>query len=179
MDILSSSTDSPTGSSITRITTEFHELVSQVPDLLQPLIVAAAGAVPFLEGEVAAIVGVVGGLHPVVAGLAAATGNFLCVVLVVLLGGRARDAVARRSGRDATEKPRSKGRARFHRWFTRFGVPGASILGPLAIPTQFTAATLAAAGVTTNRVLVWQAVAIALWTTLATVSITAALALTA
>lgn len=177
MNILTSSTDSPADNPITRITTEFQELVAQVPDLLQPLIVAAAGAVPFIEGEVAAIIGVVGGLHPVVAGLAAATGNFLCVLLVVVLGGRARDAVVQRSGNDAAAKPQSKGRARFQRWFTRFGVPGASILGPLAIPTQFTAATLAAAGVPKNRILVWQAVAIVLWTTLATVSITAALAL--
>lgn len=175
MDILSSADDNP----ITRITTQFHELVAEVPELLQPLIVAAAGAVPFVEGEVAAIIGVVGDLHPVVAGLAAATGNFLCVLLVVVLGGRARDAVVQRPGRDTTEKPQSKGRARFQRWFTRFGVPGASILGPLAIPTQFTAATLAGAGVAKNRILVWQAVAIVLWTTLATVSITAALALAA
>jgi hypothetical protein len=45
----------------------FQGLVGQVPDLLQPLIIAAAGAVPFIEGEGSALIGVVGGLHPLVA----------------------------------------------------------------------------------------------------------------
>ena len=74
----------------------FQDLVAQVPALLQPLILMAAGAVPFIEGEGAAIIGLVGGLNPVVAGLAAAAGNFLCVVLVALLTSRARTAVTSR-----------------------------------------------------------------------------------
>ena len=64
---------------------------------------------------------------------------------------------------------------RFKKWLVRFGVPGASILGPLAIPTQFTAAMLVAAGTPRGWVLLWQAVAIVIWTTVATISIWAAL----
>src|SRR5690606_29758514 len=75
----------------------------------------------------------------------------------------------------APAKPESKGRLRFKRWLVRFGVPGASILGPLAIPTQFTSAFLGAGGTPRSWVLLWQAVAIALWTTVATVSAWAAL----
>ena len=75
----------------------------------------------------------------------------------------------------ASAKPESKGRLRFKKWLVRFGVPGASILGPLAIPTQFTAAMLVAAGTPRGWVLLWQAVAIVLWTTVATISIWAAL----
>ncbi|WGW13262.1 small multidrug efflux protein [Saxibacter everestensis] len=161
---------------------QFQEIVAQVPDPLQPLIVAAAGAVPFIEGEGATLIGVVGGLHPVVAALAAATGNLLCVVVVVLLGARARGAIVQRAGRDKAgqdkkEKPRSKGRERFQRWFVRFGVPGASLLGPLAIPTQFTAATLVASGVSTGRVILWQAIAIVLWAAAVTAAITGAIAI--
>ncbi|MAB81624.1 small multidrug efflux protein [Microbacterium sp. UBA3394] len=166
----------------------FQDLVAQVPALLQPLILMAAGAVPFIEGEGAAIIGLVGGLNPVVAGLAAAAGNFLCVVLVALLTSRARTAVTSRqrvgvpagpsdeapehteSVGAAPSKPASKGRQRFNRWLVRFGVPGASILGPLAIPTQFTTAALVAAGTPRGWVLLWQAVAIVIWTTVATVS---------
>ena len=155
----------------------FQDLVAQVPDFVQPVIVAAAGAVPFVEGEIATIVGVAGGLHPILAGLAAATGNFLCVVIVVILGARARGAIVSRANRNETDKPRSKGRERFQRWFVRFGVPGASLLGPLAIPTQFTAATLVASGVPKGRVILWQGIAIVLWTSLATASITGAIAL--
>jgi hypothetical protein len=54
----------------------------------------------------------------------------------------------------------------------RYGVPGVSLLGPLLLPTQFTATMLAAAGVTRARILFWQGLAIALWTTAVTLVIT-------
>lgn len=194
-----------------------QDVVDTVPEFLQPFIVAAAGTIPFVEGEGAAIIGVVGGLNPIVAALSAAGGNLLCVVLVVLLGARVRAAlVARRARRfglrdaaggdvaattsagsssarssaplsgaarptlagsvvlapeapgtvdDAATGRPSKGRQRLRRWLVRFGVPGASLLAPLALPTPFTAATLVASGVEKKWVILWQAVAIAVWTT--------------
>ncbi len=54
-------------------------------------------------------------------------------------------------------------------------MPGASILGPLAIPTQFTSAILVASGTPRRWVLLWQAVAIVIWTTVATISVWLAL----
>ncbi|MEV4901251.1 small multidrug efflux protein [Citricoccus sp. NPDC055426] len=167
----------------------FQDLVAHVPELVQPFVVMLAGVVPFVEGEVAALVGVVGGINPIIAGVSAAAGNFLSVLLVVLLTSRARTAVVDRravrvpvavgavSSAEAlpVEKPESKGRAKFKRWLVRFGVPGASILGPLAIPTQFTSAMLVAGGTSRAWVLLWQAVAIAIWTTVSTVSVWAAL----
>lgn len=158
----------------------FRDLVASVPDPVQPLVIALTATVPFLEGEVGAMLGVAGGLHPVLAGVAAAFGNFLCVLVIVLLGDRFRRWVgARRSARRASRRALtpsaadagpaeparlSKGRTRARRNLERFGVPGASILGPLAMPTQFTAALLVAAGAHRSRVLLWQAVAIVLWT---------------
>lgn len=184
---------------IEELVNNFREFVAQVPELIQPLIVMLAGAVPFIEGEGASIIGIVGGVNPVVAAVAAAAGNFICVLLVVLLTSQARTAVVnRRSDRvgaamgttavagsagggaaaaeqQAPAKPSSKGRKRFERWLVRFGVPGASLLGPLAIPTQFTSAILVASGTPRGWVLLWQAIAIALWTTIATVSVLLAL----
>ena len=61
----------------------FQDLVAQMPDLLRPVIVALAGAVPFIEGEGAAAIGIVGGIHPVVAALA---GAFLGAILVMKPG---------------------------------------------------------------------------------------------
>jgi len=168
----------------------FQSLMAQVPELLQPVIVALAATVPFLEGEIGAMLGVLGGLNPVVAGIAAAAGNFLSVLVVVVLGARIRSAiVARRAARrpvavgagapmedeaDAP-KPPSKSQLKVRRYLERFGVPGASLLGPLAMPTQFTAALLVASGVAKSWVLLWQAVAIVAWTTLTAVSTTLAL----
>ncbi|WP_413318085.1 small multidrug efflux protein [Agrococcus sp. 1P02AA] len=173
----------------------FQELVAQVPELLQPFIVMLAGMIPFIEGEGGSAIGIVGGIHPLIAAIAAAAGNFLAVLAVVLLTSRTRDAVVARRGRAAADaqatqdgavltlegdegtaaapaapaKPESKGRKRFQRWLVRFGVPGASLLGPLAIPTHFTAATLVASGVARGWVLLWQSIAIVLWTTIVTV----------
>lgn len=164
----------------------FQDLVAQVPDLLQPLIVAAAGAVPFIEGEGAATIGIIGGIHPVIAAIAGMVGNFLCVAVLVLLSSGARKAVLTRhrervqaragaagtgaapapTGEPADDRDRpSARRAKFQRAFERYGVPGVSLLGPLLLPTQFTATMLAAAGVGRARILIWQAVAIVGWTT--------------
>lgn len=197
----------------------FQDMASHVPDLLQPFIIAAAGAIPFIEGEVSSVIGVWAGMNPVVAGVAGAIGNFICVSVIVLLGARARRAVVARraqkretarvavdsngteiaenggglgdldphlgeemtaeTGTAAGGKPESKGRIKFKRFLTRFGVPGASLLGPLAIPTQITSSILVGAGVKTSWILLWQGIAIAVWTTLTTLIATGALTLIA
>ena len=182
-------------SPIERMIESFQELVAQVPEVLQPIIVMLAAAVPFVEGEGGAVIGVVGGLRPVAAAAAAATGNFLCVLIVVAVTSRARTAVVDRhpsmvgvggggsrpsvddeqAVRTTAAKAESKRRQRFNRWLVRYGVPGASLLGPLAIPTQFMSAALIAGGIPRRRVLLWQAVAIAVWTTITAVSAWAAL----
>ena len=86
-------------SPIERTIDSFQELVAQVPEIVQPLIVMLAAAIPFVEGEGGAVIGVLGGLHPVVAAVAAAAGNFLCVLLVVAVTSRARTAVVDRHPR--------------------------------------------------------------------------------
>lgn len=164
----------------------FQDLVAQVPQLLQPVIVALAGAIPFIEGEGATAIGIIGGIHPVIAVIAAVLGNFACVAVLVLLSARARSAVvSKRRTRtavpvgvsaidgdsalhgaaaqaQASESPRQ---TKFRNALERYGVPGVSLLGPLLLPTQFTATMLAATGVSTARVLFWQAVAIIGWST--------------
>ncbi|MEV4692371.1 hypothetical protein AB0K27_14785 [Micromonospora echinospora] len=177
-------------SPIDQLISNFQELVAQVPGIVQPFIVMLAGAIPFVDGEGAAIIGIAGGLHPIVAGVAAAAGNFLCVLLVVAVTSRARTTIVDRrrspvgvSGgagarssalgayqETAATKPESKGRRRFNRWLVRFGVPGASILGPLAIPTQITSAILVGGGTPRRWVLLWQAISIVIWTTIGTVA---------
>ncbi len=159
----------------------FQDLVEVVPALVQPLVVALAGAIPFVEGEVSSVIGVLGGLDPIVAGVAGAIGNILSVLAVVLVTSRVRTAIHANAGgpagsSDATARP-SKGRQRLARFVDRYGVPGASLLGPLALPTQLTAATLVGSGISVRRVLIWQVAAIVLWTTLSTLAATGALAL--
>jgi hypothetical protein len=151
----------------------FQDLVARMPDILQPVIVALAGAVPFIEGEGAAGIGIIGGIHPVVAALAGAIGNFVCVAVVVLVAARLRTAVTTRGG--APEKPKSARSEKFQKAYHRYGTPGVSLLGPLLLPTQFTAAALTATGVPPRTVLLWQGAAIAMWTTIITLFITGVL----
>jgi hypothetical protein len=87
------------------------------------------------------------------------------VALLVLLGTGVRSAITGRSEAKRTTPRRDK----FQRAFTRYGVPGVSLVGPLLLPTHFTAVMLAGAGVGRGRILLWQGVAIALWTTVLTV----------
>lgn len=192
-----------------------QDFINQVPDLLQPLIVAAVAAIPYIEGEGAAAFGIIAGINPIVAALAAITGNVLCVIAVVLLGSRVRGAIvtrrAARAGAPAVatagdrsglatssiatattgggtvtevgstngEKsaPPSKGRAKLSRWLVKFGVPGASLLAPIALPTMLTAAFFVASGVRKEWVILWQIVAIVLWTGAVAVVATGVLAL--
>ncbi|WP_105566014.1 small multidrug efflux protein [Microbacterium halophytorum] len=169
----------------------FQDLVAQVPELVQPLVVALAGAVPFIEGEGAAAIGIVGGINPVVAAIAAAVGNFVCVTLLVLFSSGARKAIVTRRAavsangaalpandeqgpapQEGESERKAARRAKFQRAFERYGVPGVSLLGPLLLPTHFTATMLAAAGIGRARVLAWQALAIAGWTTIVTLILT-------
>ncbi|MGO1854843.1 MAG: small multidrug efflux protein [Microbacteriaceae bacterium] len=176
-----------------------QDLMLQVPFFVQPFLIAAAAAIPFLEAELASVLGVWAGLNPFVAAASAMAGNFASVFVVVVFGARIRARiVARRARRtelvtvghplaDGSEGPvgssvddvktESKGVKRFKRFLVRFGVPGASILGPLAIPTQFTSAVLVSTGVSKGWVLLWQGVAIFLWTTMTTLIATGVLAL--
>lgn len=179
-----------------------QDFINQVPEFLQPLMVAAAAAIPYVEGEGAATLGIIAGINPIIATLAAIAGNVLCVVAVVLLGSRIRGrAVARRAARmgapagardgsgpgavtpvsvaapdgggtvtmteseDSDGSSRqSKGQAKLRRWLVRFGVPGASLLAPIALPTMLTAAFFVASGVRKEWVILWQIIAIVLWT---------------
>lgn len=169
---------------------DLQTFVEQLPEFVQPLLVAGLGMIPYVEGEGSAAIGIIVGIHPLVAALAGIAGNLLSVILVVFLGSRVRERVlARRAakfavvGGSATGAPteehrptttdtadvaddsrRGKGRRRLQRWLVRFGVPGASILAPWVLPTQLTAAFFVASGVKRGWVILWQAVAIVLWT---------------
>jgi hypothetical protein len=165
-----------------------QNLLGQVPELVQPLIVAIAGAIPFVEGEGGVAIGILGGIPPVVAAIAAMAGNFLTVAALVLLGSGARNAVVTRRrekvlvrdgaparagstlevppGARSDDSRNAVRRAKFQRAYERYGVPGVSLLGPLLLPTHFTATMLAASGVGKARILIWQAIAIIAWTTL-------------
>lgn len=150
-----------------------QQWVEQLPELVQPLGVAVAAMIPYVEGEGAAGIGIMLGVNPVVAAVAAIVGNFLSVLAVVTISSRVREKVVAGRGGEGGDSgygspepstKRAKGQRRLQGWLNRFGVPGASLLAPLALPTQLTAAFFTASGVRKERVLFWQGIAIVMWT---------------
>ncbi|OLT40325.1 hypothetical protein BJF86_05640 [Serinicoccus sp. CNJ-927] len=135
-----------------------QEWTAGLPTVLQWLGVMAAGAIPFVESYLGSVIGVVAGLNPVVAVLAAVVGNIVTMTLVVLSA----DSLRRRRGTEAPEQM-SLRKQRLRRLFDRFGVPGVSLLGQTVLPSQITSGALVAFGANTRGVIVWQVVSIILW----------------
>lgn len=120
-----------------------------------------------MEGEGGAALGILVGTPPVVAIIAGIVGNFACVVVLAMVAAKTREAVVTRRAAGQTlvaEAPSPRNR-KVLAALEKYGVPGVSLLGPLLVPTMFTATALVAAGVRPGRVLFWQGLATVLWTT--------------
>ena len=135
-----------------------QEWTAGLPEVLQWLGVIAVSAIPFVESYLGSVIGVVAGLNPVVAVVAAIVGNVISMAVVVLSADRLRQ----RRGVQATEEM-SPRKERLRRMMDRFGVPGVSLLGQTVLPSQITSGALVAFGANTRGVLIWQVISIILW----------------
>ncbi|KGM13122.1 hypothetical protein [Cellulomonas bogoriensis] len=119
-------------------------------------------AIPFIESYLGSFMGILVGIEPLVAVAVASVGNAVSTFLLIAGAARARAAV--RNGRvDAGAPAPSKRRQKVARYMERFGVPGVSLLGPLALPSQFTGPTMVAIGASARSVYVWMGVSIIAW----------------
>ncbi|MFY7068274.1 hypothetical protein ACOQFV_20645 [Nocardiopsis changdeensis] len=137
-------------------------VTSQVPVALQWAVVVVLGAIPFIESYSGSALGVVAGVPVWVAVPAAVAGNIVSLLFSVAMSVRLRDKVrAGRADRPRTEP--SPRRAKLRKQFDRYGVAGVALLGPLALPSQITAAATVSFGAPRGAVVFWQSVAIVLW----------------
>jgi hypothetical protein len=83
---------------IQRLINNFRNPVARAPEIIQPIIVAFAGAAPFIDGGRASLITLTGGINLVVAGVAAAVGAFLIAFILVVVGSHAA-VVNRRTAR--------------------------------------------------------------------------------
>ena len=119
-------------------------------------------AIPFIESYSGSFLGVIVGIDPFVAVAVASVGNAICTFLLIAAAARAREAF--KNGRSATGPAvPSKRRQKIARYMERFGVPGVSLLGPLALPSQFTAPTMVALGASARSVYIWMGISIVAW----------------
>ncbi|MGI6878966.1 hypothetical protein [Microbacterium sp. gxy059] len=132
-----------------------------LPVALQWLGVMLLGAIPFIESYLGSFVGIVAGVHPVIAIAAAVIGNIVSMTVFVLSAHGVRVAATR----NREEKPLSPRREKLKARFDRYGVAGVSLLGQLVLPSQITSAIIVGFGASKNKVIFWQIISIILWGT--------------
>ncbi|KAJ8144725.1 hypothetical protein OY671_002192 [Metschnikowia pulcherrima] len=143
---------------MTDIVTGLQDLTQGSPPFSRWVGVSLAGAIPYVEAEGAAVLGVVAGVNPFVAIPVAIVGNAIALASVVWVIGAARSGITR--GRTVETTPK---RQRMRQVFDRYGVPGVSLLGPSLSPSHVTAAAMVGFGAPRARVFTWGVVAVAAW----------------
>jgi uncharacterized membrane protein len=138
-----------------------RDFTSTLPDVLQWVGVILAAAIPFVESYFGSVIGVLAGIPPVVAILAAIVGNVVSMLIFVLSAHGVRSKV--RSGKEV--KPESPRRAKLRERFDRYGVAGVSLLGQTLLPSQITSAAMVSFGASKNAVILWQVISIIIWGT--------------
>jgi hypothetical protein len=136
-----------------------RDFTSSLPELVQWVGVLLAAAIPFVESYFGAVIGVVAGLNPVVAIAAAIAGNFLSMLIFVLVAHRVRSTV--RAGQ--APKPETPRREKLRARFDKYGVAGVSLLGQTLLPSQITSAAMVSFGASKNAVILWQTISIIIW----------------
>ena len=135
------------------------DFTSSLPELLQWVGVMLIAAIPFVESYGGSVLGIIAGVNPVVAIVAAIVGNFVSMLIVVLTAHGVRSKVSSRKDPKPETARREKLRARFD----RYGVAGVSLLGQTLLPSQITSGAMVSFGASKNAVIVWQTISIIIW----------------
>ena len=112
-------------------------------------------ALPFVESYGGSAVGIIAGVHPVVAVTSAVIGNTVSMLVLVFGAHSLRRRFAKREPKRNTQ--------RLRKMFDRWGVPGVSLLGQTVLPSQITSMAMVSFGASRNVVAVWQIISIAVW----------------
>jgi membrane protein DedA with SNARE-associated domain len=130
--------------------------VTGADPIWQWLAVIAIGAIPYIESYGGALLGILAGVNPFIAVAAAIVGNLISMYIVVYISQTVRKSIVK-------DKKPSKRMQKLQNWMNKFGVPGVSLLGQLALPSQLTAVALIGLGAKTRIVLLWQTISIIIW----------------
>jgi membrane protein DedA with SNARE-associated domain len=136
-----------------------RDFTSSLPELLQWVGIVLAAAIPFVESYFGSVIGIIAGLNPAVAIIAAIVGNVISMLIFVLVAHRVRTKV--RDGK--APKPETPRRVKLRERFDRYGVAGVSLLGQTLLPSQITSAAMVSFGASRNAVILWQTISIIIW----------------
>lgn len=138
---------------------DLHEFTASIPLASQLVATSLWSAIPFIESDAGVLIAVLAGVPIIPATIAAIIGNLLAVAGVIVATDKIRIWLKNHSSKAKQEKRETKVR----RALQKYGVPGASLLGPLLIGTHLNAFFMAVAGVNRRYLLIWQSIAIILW----------------
>ncbi|UNK45923.1 hypothetical protein [Arthrobacter sulfonylureivorans] len=138
-----------------------QDFTASLPAVLQWVGVVLAAAIPFVESYFGSVIGVLAGINPVIAVVAAIVGNVASMLVFVLSAHNMRAKVV------SSKEPRvpSPRRQKLRQQFDKYGVAGVSLLGQTILPSQITSAAMVSFGASKNAVILWQIVSITLWGT--------------
>lgn len=136
-----------------------QNFTSTLPALLQWVGVMLAAAIPFVESYFGSVIGVLAGINPVIAIVAAIVGNAVSMLIFVLSAHGVRSKVV--AGKEPKEE--SPRRRKLRERFDKYGVAAVSLLGQTLLPSQITSAAMVSFGASKNAVIFWQIISIILW----------------
>lgn len=126
-------------------------------------------AIPWIEIAVVIPLGIVGGLSPIPVAILAFTGNWLPIMLIIILYKKWSNWRARKKGETGETKQISARKKRAKKIWDRYGLPGLAIIGPAFVGTHITAVMGMAFGTRKNLVTFWMTFSLIAWTVVLTV----------
>ncbi len=116
--------------------------------------------VPFLEGYVAASVGIVIGFPAIPTIIAACFGNWVSVMAIIVLY----EKLSRRRKAKQNDGHSGKRMERARNLFNKYGVPGVALIGPLIFGHHIGAFISLVSGSSKRYVILWMTIGILVWT---------------
>lgn len=132
-----------------------------IPSPILYLSLLLGSAVPLIESQGAAALGVFLGMWPPLVILLAIAGNGMAVALTIRFAERIHAWRVRR--KPSLEETPTRRQRQLRSWFDKWGIPLCALAGPLLLPSHFTAMMLVTFGARKKTVVTWMTVSIIFW----------------
>ncbi|MGN8646483.1 small multi-drug export protein [Gracilibacillus sp. HCP3S3_G5_1] len=127
--------------------------------MIEYLLIFLGAAIPWLEIALVIPVGIITGLNPVLVILVAFIGNMVTIVALIFGYDKFKQWLAKRK----KEKQQSKRQDRARTLWSKYGLPGMIMLGPILIGSHIAAFIGMTLGATKRATLIWSTFSIGAW----------------
>ncbi len=127
------------------------------------VLVFLLSAVPFIEAVTVIPIAIIAGLSSVPVVLLAFSGNFITMLLVILLADKIKRRRMRKKGKGVNAEVPSKRSLRAREIWRKYGLPGLAFIGPLLIGSHLAALMSISLGGTKKMTTIWMTASVAFW----------------